>query len=96
MSQIRARYDGPYEEVLVFDSEAGVHARPIDTVRRGGLLSADVPARIRNELTAREDWTEVRHASGPPSSNSKSATPSSSTTAASETDTSTESKKDDA
>ena len=59
----RARYDGAYEEVFVFDSEAGVHAPPIDKVKRGGLLSADVPARIRDELLGREDWNEVKQAS---------------------------------
>lgn len=57
----RARYDGPYEEVAVFDSEAGIYAPPIDTVRRGGLLSADVPARIRDELLASDSWSEVQH-----------------------------------
>lgn len=60
----RARYDGPHEEVAVFDSEAGVYAEPIDIVKRGGLLSADVPARIRNELTAGADWSEVDQADG--------------------------------
>jgi hypothetical protein len=61
----RARYDGPHEEVNVFDSEAGIYAGPIDTVKRGGLLSADAPARIRDELGNSADWTLVDHASGP-------------------------------
>jgi hypothetical protein len=56
----RARYDGPHEEVFVFDSEAGVNSRPIDTVKRGKWLSADVPARIRDELLATDYWTEVQ------------------------------------
>lgn len=56
----RARYDGPYEEVVIFDSEAGVESGPIDTVKRGGWLSGDVPARIRDELLGRPDWTEVQ------------------------------------
>jgi hypothetical protein len=60
----RARYDGPYEEVAVYDSEAGVESRPIDIVKRGGWLSADVPARIRDELTAGPDWTEIQQTSG--------------------------------
>lgn len=58
----RARYDGPYEEIMVFDSEAGIYAEPIDVVKRGSLLSADVPARIRDELLGREDWSEFKQA----------------------------------
>jgi hypothetical protein len=57
----RARYDGPHEEVFVFDPEADVYAPPIDRVTRGGLLSADAPARVRDELTKGDDWTEVQH-----------------------------------
>ena len=57
----RARYDGP-SEVLVFDPEANIYAGPIDRVKPGGLLSADVPARIRDELLEREDWSEVKQA----------------------------------
>ena len=61
----RARYDGPHQDgVLVFDPEAAVHAAPIDHVKPGALLSQDVPARIRDELLEREDWTEVQHATG--------------------------------
>lgn len=58
----RARYDGPHEEVVIFDSEAGVDAPAIDTVQRGGLLSVDVPARIRDELLSSEWWSEVKQA----------------------------------
>ncbi len=58
----RARFDGPHDEILVFDPEAGVYAGPIDAVKRGGLLSVDVPARIRDELLARDNWTEVKQA----------------------------------
>lgn len=60
----RARFDGPYDEVFVFDSEAGVYAQPIDKVKRGGLLSADAPARIRDELVKGDDWSEVEQATG--------------------------------
>lgn len=67
----RARYDGPHEEVAVYDSEAGINARPVDIVKRGGLLSADVPARIRDELLGREDWSEVQQSSGPATTTSK-------------------------
>jgi hypothetical protein len=62
MSTKRARYDGAYEEVAVYDPQADVYAGPIDIVQRGGLLSADVPARIRDELLDREDWSEVKQA----------------------------------
>jgi len=67
----RARYDGPYEEVAVFDSEAGINSRPVDIVKRGGLLSADVPARIRDELLAGPDWNEVQQANGSTSTTKK-------------------------
>ncbi len=61
----RARYDGPHQDgVLVFDPEADIHAGPIDNVKPGSLLSQDVPARIRDELLEREDWTEVQHPGG--------------------------------
>ncbi len=68
----RARYDGPYEEVAVFDPEADVYAGPIDIVKRGGLLSADVPARIRDEFLHKDnpDWSEVNQAA--PKSDDKS------------------------
>lgn len=55
----RARYDGPHEEVVVIDSQEGIYAKPIDVVKRGGLLTADAPARIRDELLASADWTAV-------------------------------------
>lgn len=53
----RARYDGPYLEVNVFDPLTG---EKLDTVKRGGLLSNDVPAKTRDELLEGEDWTEVK------------------------------------
>jgi hypothetical protein len=56
----RARYDGPHEEVAVFDSEAGVHSGPIDVVTKGGLLSSEAPARIRDELLNTPYWSEVK------------------------------------
>jgi hypothetical protein len=55
----RARFDGPHDDVFVFDPEASVEAPPIDHVKRGDLLSNDVPARIRDELLARDNWSEV-------------------------------------
>jgi hypothetical protein len=58
----RARYDGPHEAVLIFDSEASVEAPPLAEVQRGGLLPADVPARIRDELLGRDNWSEVNQA----------------------------------
>lgn len=60
----RARYDGPHESVLVYDSEGSVYDPPIAEVKRGGLLPADAPARVRDDLTSGDDWTEVEHADG--------------------------------
>lgn len=66
MSQ-RARYDGAYEEVFVYDPETGNQV-VVDTVKRGGLLSKDVPARIRDSLLDTPEWTAV---DGPGSSKSE-------------------------
>lgn len=57
----RARYDGPHTEVAVFDPQAedGVFAGPVAIVQKGHWLPDDVPARIRDELLAGEDWSEV-------------------------------------
>jgi hypothetical protein len=57
----RARYDGPYLEVRVVDSETN---QEIDVVKRGGLLTADAPAKIRDELLGREDWSQVKDPAG--------------------------------
>lgn len=66
----RAKYVGPHEEVAVFDSEASVYDPPIDVVKQGGLLSADAPARIRDELLHKDnpDWTEFNQSTSPASS----------------------------
>lgn len=61
MSTKRARYDGPYEEVVVQDSQAGVYSDAW-FVKRGGLLPADAPARVRDDLLASEEWSEVKQA----------------------------------
>lgn len=53
----RARYDGAHESVHVIHPETN---ELLDTVKRGGLLSTDVPAAIRDELLSREDWTSVK------------------------------------
>jgi hypothetical protein len=59
----RVRYVGPYEEVAVFDSEAGVYAPPVAIVQKGHLLPEDVPARIREEFAHKDNewWAEVKH-----------------------------------
>lgn len=56
----RARYDGGYLDGVVVEVEPGqlVH------VKQGGLLPADAPAAVRDELLSREDWSEVKDASG--------------------------------
>ena len=55
----RARFDGPHDAVHIFHPETNEH---LDTVQRGGLLSADVPAAIRDELLQRDNWSEVQQA----------------------------------
>lgn len=55
----RARYDGPYQEVAVFDPEADVYAPPVDKVKQGGLLSKEVSAKVRDSLLEGAEWTEV-------------------------------------
>jgi hypothetical protein len=57
----RARFDGPHDEVLVIDPYTN---ELLDTVKRGGLLSKDVPAKVRDELLARDNWTAVKDPSG--------------------------------
>lgn len=58
----RARYDGAHEEVRVIDPYTN---EQLDVVKRGGLLSTDVPAKVRDDLLSREDWSEVKDPSGP-------------------------------
>jgi hypothetical protein len=58
----RARYDGPFEEIFVIHPETNER---LDTVKRGGLLSKDVPAAIRDELIARDDWSAVKDPTTP-------------------------------
>lgn len=53
----RARYDGPHLEVRVVDPYTN---EEVDVVKRGGLLSAEAPAKIRDDLLSREDWSEVK------------------------------------
>ena len=62
----RARYDGPHDEVLVDLSEGDINRIGVDyvTVKRGGLLPAEVPAKIRDELLSNPDWSPVEQASG--------------------------------
>lgn len=57
----RAKYVGPYDEVVVTDPYTN---QELDRVVRGGLLSSDVPAKFRDELLTTEDWTEVKDPSG--------------------------------
>jgi hypothetical protein len=65
----RARYDGPHTSVLVFPwgSLDGRHVE----VERGHQLPTEidgesVPAAVRDELIARQDWSEVQHNTSPP------------------------------
>ena len=55
----RARYDGGYLDGVYVEIDGRlVH------VKQGGLLPADAPAAIRDELLAREDWSEQKNPSG--------------------------------
>jgi hypothetical protein len=58
MAQIRARYDGPHEEVLVIHPETN---KLLDRVERGKWLSADVPASIRDEADRSGQLTAVEY-----------------------------------
>lgn len=62
MSAKRARYDGPFQEVQVQDSEAGIYSE-VYVVKRGGLLPLEAGARVRDELLQDADaWSEVKQA----------------------------------
>jgi hypothetical protein len=63
----RARYDGPYTEVVVHwppGETAETEDKQSWTVKQGGLLPAEAPAKLRDELTASEFWSEVDQSSG--------------------------------
>lgn len=58
----RAKYIGPYEEIAVQDSAAGIYSEGW-VVKRGEWLPADAPARVRDELLLdAEAWAEVKQA----------------------------------
>lgn len=69
----RAKYVGPHEEVAIFDSQASIYDGPIDVVKRNGLLSADAPARIRDEFLHKDnaDWVEFKQPDQPKTDDSK-------------------------
>lgn len=64
----RARYDGPYEKVVVHwpPGETAVGSTDYQTweVEQNSLLPAEAPAKLRDELTSRDDWSEVDHSTG--------------------------------
>ena len=55
----RARFDGPYESVTILWPPGAVNPENTWTVERGHYLPDDAPAKLRDELTAGSDWTEV-------------------------------------
>lgn len=66
-AQKRARYNGPQKVVVHWPpGETNVGNPDYQTweVEPGGLLPADAPAKLRDELAANPDWTEVAHAAG--------------------------------
>lgn len=54
---IRARYDGPYDEVFLPDvtDEAG---NPV-VVKKSGFLPEDVDVAVRDNLLEQDTWTRV-------------------------------------
>lgn len=60
----RVRYDGPFDEVNVGWPPGQVPAEQTWTVKANHLLPEDIPAKLRDELAAREDFTEVEQADG--------------------------------
>ena len=64
----RARYDGPLDKVVVHLPPGVVEGGADDyqtwEVERGHQLPADAPAKLRDELTAGSDWTEVDQSDG--------------------------------
>lgn len=68
----RARYDGAHEAVDVhYPPDAPIDQQESVTVKRGGLLPDEVPAKVRDELLQREDWSEVNQATSPPAKSEK-------------------------
>lgn len=63
----RARFDGPEPSLTVYPP-GDPYAQPLAVVEKGHLLPEDVPAAIRDELLARDNWTEVQ---GPSASSDK-------------------------
>lgn len=62
----RARYNGPFVDGVIVDDPYSGHR---EHVKKGGLLSDDAPASLRDELLKnQDDWSEV---SQPSSSDSK-------------------------
>ena len=63
MSKARARYVGPYPEVVVQwpPGETRMSETQSWTVKQNHWLPDDAPAKLRDELLASEDWSEVEH-----------------------------------
>lgn len=59
MATKRARYVGPFDEVVVAWPPGEPYNQQTVTVKNGHWLPADVPASVRDELLAGPDWSEV-------------------------------------
>lgn len=59
----RARYDGGYADG-VFVEDQYQEGAPVYHVKQSGLLPQDASAKLRDELLAGEDWTDVQQATG--------------------------------
>jgi hypothetical protein len=58
----RVRYDGPFQSVNIGWPPGQVPAEQTWNVEQNHLLPDDAPAKLRDELAKREDFTEVEQA----------------------------------
>jgi hypothetical protein len=62
MSKSRVRYVGPFEKVNIGWPPGQVPSEQTWTVEQNHLVPDDVPAKLRDELLQRDDFSEVEHA----------------------------------
>ena len=61
----RAQYNGAFLDGVVVNIAAPGEPDNLVHVPQGGLLPEDAPASVRDELLAREDWSERKSPSSP-------------------------------
>lgn len=62
MSKKRVRYDGPFDSVNIGWPPGQVPAEQTWTVEQNKWVPDDIPAKLRDELAARDDFAEVEQA----------------------------------